>query len=590
MKNITPLKYAFKLYVRQLFTNKWLAFVGLLFPGIATVFTTYIPPLVISGMITHFDSQIPSQLNELTPFLLFFAGSWVFGEILWRFAFLALDRVDARGMKQLYIDAMDVLLKKDARFFSDNFAGSLTKKVVNYSRSFERFVDSIAFSVLGNALPLIVAAVVLWRFSPWLDVVLFGFIALTIICIIPLIKRRRKIVAAREVANNEVAGFVADVIGNVSTVRSFAQESSEQARHAELTHSYTSIAQKSWDYHVIRIDGVTAPMNILINVVGFLIAINLAENTVSLATIFVTFTYMMQATKVMFEFNRTYRDIESSLSEAAQFAEIKLEPARITDTENATELKVTKAEIKFENVVFAHEDNTRMLFDGLDFAVKDGEKIGIIGHSGAGKSTITNLLLRFMDVDGGAIKIDGQNIAKVTQESLRKNIAYVAQESVLFHRSLADNIRYGKPNATLEEVEKAAKLANADEFIADLPEGYGTMVGERGIKLSGGQRQRVAIARAILKDAPILLLDEATSALDSESEKLIQDALEKLMHGKTSIVIAHRLSTIQKMDRIIVLDNGQIIEQGSHDALLTKKGRYAKLWAHQSGGFLVEDD
>ena len=218
-----------------------------------------------------------------------------------------------------------------------------------------------------------------------------------------------------------------------------------------------------------------------------------------------------------------------------------------------------------------------------------GERIGLVGVSGSGKTTLTKLLLRFADVQKGEILVSGQNIKDVTQESLRKNIAYVPQETSLFHRTIAENIAYGKPGATMQEIIWAAKQANADEFIQDLPKGYETLVGERGIKLSGGQRQRIAIARAILKDAPILVLDEATSALDSESEALIQDALEKLMKGRTSIVIAHRLSTVAGLDRIVVMANGKIVEQGKHaDLLQRENGVYAGLWGRQSGAFMEE--
>jgi ATP-binding cassette subfamily B protein len=249
---------------------------------------------------------------------------------------------------------------------------------------------------------------------------------------------------------------------------------------------------------------------------------------------------------------------------------------------------VNKGEITFRNMQFTHGGANEPLFENFDLKVKAGERVGLVGHSGSGKTTLTRVLLRFSNLDNGHILIDNQDIRDVTQSSLRKSIAYVPQEPLLFHRSLRENIAYGKPDASEEEIRQAAKLANALDFIETLPESFDTMVGERGVKLSGGQRQRIVIARAILKDAPILVLDEATSALDSESEKLIQDALSRLMKNRTSIVVAHRLSTIAKLDRIVVLDNGKIVEDGSHDELLRRGSTYASLWAHQSGGFIEE--
>jgi ATP-binding cassette subfamily B protein len=284
------------------------------------------------------------------------------------------------------------------------------------------------------------------------------------------------------------------------------------------------------------------------------------------------------------------RNLERVFSDAHEMIEIMNQPPELIDSLDAQELSINKGSIEFNNVTFRYEDASAedAVLAGFTLHIKPGEKIGLVGRSGGGKTTITKLALRFMDIQSGTISIDNQNIAHVTQQSLRRAISYVPQEPLLFHRTLEENVRYGNLGATHAEVEKAAQLSHADEFINDLPRAYSTLVGERGIKLSGGQRQRVAIARAMLKDAPILILDEATSALDSESEVLIQDALWKLMADRTAIVIAHRLSTIQKMDRIIVMDKGKIAEEGTHQALLKHKGIYAKLWAHQSGGFLEE--
>jgi ATP-binding cassette subfamily B multidrug efflux pump len=268
-------------------------------------------------------------------------------------------------------------------------------------------------------------------------------------------------------------------------------------------------------------------------------------------------------------------------------------PHTLLDKPDAPDLVVTRGAVHFDRVRFGYGRDSGLI-DGLTLDVRPGEKIGLVGRSGAGKSTLVNLLLRFFDVEGGRILIDGQNIADVTQESLRSQISVVTQDTSLLHRSIRDNIRYGKPGATDAEIVQAAQMAHAHDFILELEDqlgrrGYDAHVGERGVKLSGGQRQRVAIARVILKDAPVLVLDEATSALDSEVEAAIQSSLGALMHGKTVIAIAHRLSTIAMMDRLVIMDRGHIVEQGTHDSLLRADGHYAALWRHQSGGFIVED-
>jgi ATP-binding cassette subfamily B protein len=310
----------------------------------------------------------------------------------------------------------------------------------------------------------------------------------------------------------------------------------------------------------------------------------------SIANIVLLYTLTNSHLNGLWVLNHILRTFNRSLGNAKEMVQILDEPATVTDKTDK-KLTIQTADIDFHNFTFTHADKKTPLFQNFSLKIPAGEKVGLVGISGSGKTTLTKLLLRFADVDSGQILIDGQDISGVTQVSLRENIAYVPQETALFHRSIAENIAYAKPEATPAQIQNAAAKANATEFIKDLPAGYDTLVGERGVKLSGGQRQRIAIARAILKDAPILLLDEATSALDSESESLIQQALAELMKNRTSLVIAHRLSTVAALDRIIVLKDGRIIEQGTHRQLLkNKKGEYAHLWSRQTGAFLDTED
>ncbi|NBS41646.1 ATP-binding cassette domain-containing protein [bacterium] len=281
---------------------------------------------------------------------------------------------------------------------------------------------------------------------------------------------------------------------------------------------------------------------------------------------------------------RSFRHIFDSMADGKEMVDLMREPHEVRDAKKAKALRVRLGAIDFKRVTFRFHKK-RCVLDNFSLSIKPREKIALVGPSGAGKTTITKLLFRFYDVDSGSIRIDGQDIGGVTQDSLRNAVSLVPQDPVLFHRTLMDNIRYGRPDASNEEVMQAARQAHCHEFIEALPEGYGTYVGERGVKLSGGERQRVAIARAILKNAPILVLDEATSSLDSESESLIQSALHSLMRDKTVIVVAHRLSTIMAMDRILVIENGAIASQGTHAQLLKQKGTYQKLWDIQAGGF-----
>lgn len=557
-------------------------------PALGNTFLYYLTPLVVASLVGHLSRGGESDLAALFPYVLGFGGLMLAGEALWRAGVHCLSRTDARGIEWLGIVGMDELLAKETAFFHDNFAGSLTKRILNFSSGFEGFADTLTFSIMANVIPLSFASVVLWRYHPLLVLVLVGLIIITGLLVTPFIRRRQVLVDEREAAKVRVSGHVADVVTNMETVRAFAAEEREAGEFRDRVAEQHRLSLRSWDYANLRIDTIVAPMSILTSALGLLAAVAL-RGGLGVEVIVVTFTYYTNATRIMFEFNQVYRRIESTLTEAAQFTELLLTPSAVVDPPDPQPLRPVDTAVRFERVLFAHGDGPP-LFDGLDLEIPGGAKIGLVGRSGGGKSTLTRLLLRLMDVDGGRILIGGQDIARLRQTDLRSLIAYVPQEPAMFHRSVRDNIAFARTGATETEILQAARAAHVTEFTESLPNGLDTLVGERGVKLSGGQRQRVALARAILRDAPILLLDEATSALDSESEILVQEALWRLMCDRTALVVAHRLSTVVRMDRLVVLDRGRVLEQGSHQELLQTKGPYARLWHHQSGGFLTNDE
>ena len=580
------LTLAIRHYFAELRRGGRLSAGSLLLPALGNIALFYLPPLIVGHLVGRLAHGATAESATLTPYVLAFAGSLLLGELLWRAGLHCLNRTDGYGIERLYTSGMEALLAKDSAFFHDTFAGSLTKRLVSYAARYEEFVDTMSFSVVANVVPLAFACAVLWSYDARLVLILIGLIVTTAAVVYPLIKRRQALVDAREAAWAKVSGSVADTLSNMDAVLAFAAERREAEQHRARVAHQRSLAIRSWDYGNLRIDTVVAPLSVLTNTLGLLVAVKIGAARGVEGTV-VTFSYFLQATRILFEFNQTYRRFESSLTDAAQFTELLLDPPSVTDPVHPETLSPRDASVHFERISFAHEGSPE-LFAGLDLAVADGERIGLVGRSGGGKTTLTRLLLRQMDLHDGRILIGGQDISRVKQEDLRSLLAYVPQDPAMFHRSLRDNIAFGRPDATEDEVVAAAEAAHVLDFIASLPDGFETLVGERGVKLSGGQRQRVAIARAILRNAPILLLDEATSALDSESEALIQDALWRLMHGRTALVVAHRLSTVAQMDRLVVIDRGQVMESGSHHELLEREGLYSELWTRQSGGFLVE--
>jgi ATP-binding cassette, subfamily B, bacterial len=523
-------------------------------------------------------------------YIVLFVVSAIVGLTANRIGFVRLLSWQAKTMSHLQSFALEALLKRGVSFHNNNVGGKLVSDAIDYPTAFSQLSNAFFVNLVPLGVILLSGTLVIFIESWLLGVVTVLMILFTVVTGATEQHRRLPLRLHRLKASKKMIAHLADTVTNVHTVKTFAREHDELKRNDDLNIVLRDLRLKDWA-SAARLGNTRIAVLLLFQLIIVMLTIHLVHQQPQLlgAGIF-AFSFTITLSNRLFEVNTMLRTIEDSLMQAEPMTQIMLDEAEIKDAPEAKRLEVAKGAISFSDVHFRYRDgNTdQAVFDGLDLDIKAGEKIGLVGPSGGGKSTFTRLLLRFEDIEGGEISIDGQNIAAVTQASLRQHISYVPQEPLMFHRSVRENVAYGNPDATDKQVIAAAKAAHAEGFIAGLPKGYDTIVGERGVKLSGGQRQRIAIARAILKDAPILVLDEATSALDSESEVLIQDALWKLMEGRTAIVIAHRLSTIQKMDRIIVLDEGRIAEQGKHADLLKQKGLYAKLWAHQSGGF-IED-
>jgi len=509
--------------------------------------------------------------------------------ILMRTAFFALNNLESRTMSRLRQTSFDYMIQHSYSFFSNNFTGSLVQRVSRFSRSFERLFDTLVFQVIPLSVSIVGSLIIIWFHKPLIAEIMLSWLIVVMAFNFFFSRWKLKYDVASAKADTTTSGVLADNVTNQSTITLFDNFLKESENFRKTSDDQGAAQRKTWNLSAIA-DGVQVFFMIGIEFVVFYYAIQYWQaGTITIGTFVLIQSYIIGLSSRLWDFGRIVRNGHEAFADSKEMVEILQTPHEIQDAPNAKTLKVSKGEISFKEASFSFNE-TRTVLDGFNLEIVAGQKVALIGPSGAGKSTIVKALLRFYDLASGAILIDGQDIKRVTQASLRRSISFVPQDPVLFHRSLLENIRYGRPKATNEEVYHAAKLAHCDEFIDKLPLKYETLVGERGIKLSGGERQRIAIARAILKNAPILVLDEATSSLDSHSESLIQDALDKLMEGKTTIVIAHRLSTIRKMDRIVVIKEGKVFEDGDHESLLTKEGGlYKKLWDLQAGGFLKEE-
>lgn len=528
----------------------------------------------------------PQLIHIILMVLLFHAGAWV----CWRFGSYAIAYLEAMSMATLRQQAYDKLIYHSYSFFTNNFTGALVQRVGRYARAFERLTDRITWAILPLTVRIVGVVIVTAYIFPVLAAIIFGWIALYIVTNYYYSVWRLKYNLEAVAADSRTTAVLADALSNQNNIDIFSQHINEQKYFKDVTNEQAKITFRNWIVSQ-GLDAIQAALIIIIEFAIFYFTIKYWEQgLVTIGTFVLLQMYVVGLAGRLWDFGRIIRDFYEGYADAKEMVEIMKLPYEIQDAAHAVPLVVSGGEIVFDGVNFSF-NKTREVLQKIDLTIKAGEKVALVGPSGAGKTTFVRLLLRFYDVTGGKILIDGQDIRNATLASLRNNVSLVPQDPLLFHRTIMENIRYGKPDATDAEVIEAARLAHCDEFISALPKQYETYVGERGIKLSGGERQRVAIARAILKNAPILVLDEATSSLDSHSEALIQDALDTLMKGKTVIVVAHRLATIRKMDRIVVLKDGSVLEEGTHEKLKKKKGSlYAKLWDLQAGGFLKEGD
>ena len=488
--------------------------------------------------------------------------------------------------KHIGLKLMDRMFDHSHLLYQEQFSGSLANKISDVTSGVPNVVKTFVDRFFSHMLAIILASYTLYQASPEFSIGLIIWVTFFILLSLKFSEKAKKLSENNAEVRSKLAGTIVDILSNMMNVRFFTGKRHE-FKYLENFYDKFKTATQERDYYFLRMHFFQGGSFLIYQAVClWWLVIGLESKSITAGDFALVLTINISIVDCLWNISHDFIDFAEEMGNIEQGLNIVLSPVTIEDRMLAKELAVKSGEIKFKDVLF-HYKGATPLFNNLSVTITGGQKVGLVGYSGSGKSTFVNLILRLFDINDGKILIDNQDIKEITQESLRAQISMIPQDTSLFHRSLLENIRYGKSNAQDAEVIDAAKKAHAHEFIELLPEGYKSLVGERGVKLSGGQRQRMAIARAILKDAPILILDEATSHLDSLTEAYIQDALVSLMENKTALVIAHRLSTLLYMDRILVFDKGIIIEDGNHNELLAKGGVYKKLWETQAGGFLV---
>lgn len=587
------MKTIFKEYIRVTWEKRWGFLLVMIGVTTATILGIYVPIFyknIANGFAQPYSPEtLAMMMHNFWMVLLFYAGIW----ISWRVLEVGIVPVDDGGVCLLNKRCFTVLKQQKYDFFENSFSGSLIKQASRFSRAYEIIMDWFIFQLMQNVIGISFAFVLFYQHYPEFAYYFLIWVIAYIAWSVGFSIWKLKFDQAVATSDSKLGGAFSDAISNIFIVKSFALENSEQANineKADVVYHKTKIA---WILMFIAF-AVQGIMTMGIELILVYLMIGKWQAGVFNVGEFVLFqSILLILVQRLWEFGRNFRNFFTALADASEMAEVFKIADIEKDSPNAKPLIISEGDIRFDKINFAYSDsivkdegsNSNDLFKDFSLHIKAGEKVALVGHSGSGKTSLTKLLFRFSDPQKGKIYFDGQEAKDFSLESLRKQISLVPQQPELFHRSVRDNITLNE-DVSEEEIRIAAQKSQSLAFIENLPDKFETMVGERGVKLSGGERQRIALARAFLENAPIVVLDEATSALDSITEKQIQTAIFELIKHKTAIVIAHRLSTILQMDRIIVLETGKIIEQGTHQQLLAKNGKYAAMWKHQSGEFL----
>ena len=578
------MRIIFKEYSRVVWQKKWYFLLCIIGLTGATAFSFYVPVLyknIANGLAQEYsDATLTLLLDNLLMIAMLYAGVW----LSWRILEIGIIPVDGGGVNLLEKRCFDVLKKQKYIFFENSFSGSLIKQANRFSRSFEIIMDWCLFHLFQNVLAIVIAFILFYQQQPYFALYFLAWVALYLSWNIIFSLWKLKFDEAVATADSKVGGVYSDAISNIFIVKSFVMEDKEQQRVDQSSDHVYRRKKVAWILMFISF----AVQGLMIFAIELLLMYLMIDKwklgNFEIGEFVLFQSILLMLIQRLWEFGRNLRNLFSALADASEMTEVFKNTELEIDLPDANAQQITKGAVSFNQLDFSY-DGHRQLFDNFSLQIKAGEKVALVGQSGSGKTSLTKLLFRFVEPQNGEVLFDGINSSDFTLASLRQQISLVPQQPELFHRSVRDNITMGE-DISESELQLVAEKAQALAFIQQLPQQFETKVGERGVKLSGGEKQRIAIARAFLEKAPIVVLDEATSALDSLTEQQTQVAIFELLENKTAIVIAHRLSTILRMDRIVVLEQGRIIEQGTHQQLLTKQGRYYQMWQHQKGEFL----